>query len=143
MSTKYAKALEETRKYQAYVESLKPRFGLWDDCDPVARAILGLVETQNSLAAAIDDDPYVEEDGEPRHADIPKALEFRIKAALSCWKCCWSILKHGSRSCGKSGRWSRTSVPTKYSHAIALGSFCGNFPECDGDSSRRACAKPL
>jgi len=82
MSTKYAKALEETRKYQAYVESLKPRFGLWDDCDPVARAILGLVETQNSLAAAIDDDPYVQEDGEPRHADIPKALEFRIKAAL-------------------------------------------------------------
>jgi hypothetical protein len=35
---------------------LRPKFGLWDDCDPVAHAILDLVEAQNELADLHEDD---------------------------------------------------------------------------------------
>jgi len=34
---------------------LRPGFGNWDSCDPVAHAILDLVEAQNELADAISD----------------------------------------------------------------------------------------
>ena len=44
------------RDYDARINELKEHFGNWDPCDPVANAILDLVEEQNKLAAAIDDD---------------------------------------------------------------------------------------
>ena len=34
---------------------LRPKFGLWDACDPVAEAILDLVEAQNELADLFDE----------------------------------------------------------------------------------------
>jgi hypothetical protein len=37
---------------------LRPKFGLWDDCDPVAHAILDIVEAQCDLSDAFDDDAH-------------------------------------------------------------------------------------
>ena len=39
--------------------ALRRYFGLWDDADPVANAILDLVEAQNELAQAISAEQYV------------------------------------------------------------------------------------
>jgi hypothetical protein len=41
--------------FYARGDSLRPTFGMWDSCDPVAHVILDLVEAQTALAGAIDD----------------------------------------------------------------------------------------
>jgi hypothetical protein len=83
-----AEELEEDRKYDAHVASLKPRFGIWDRTDPVVTAILRLVEAQNVLTTAIDvataSGDEVHEG--PGHVDIPAAVEMRAKAALQLMK---------------------------------------------------------
>jgi hypothetical protein len=77
-----AKNREETCKYDAYVKSLKKQFGAWDAYDPVALAILKLVEAQNALATAISEQACgIDEDEEP-HADVPTTVKMRAEAAL-------------------------------------------------------------
>jgi hypothetical protein len=51
-----AEMAEFMRGYEDRINELKEYFGTWDACDPVANAILTLVEEQNELAAAIDHD---------------------------------------------------------------------------------------
>jgi len=60
---------------------LRPGFGAWDSCDPVAHAILDVVEAQNELADAIMnfvDGPGSDAAGE---AAIKAAVEQRTVAA--------------------------------------------------------------
>jgi hypothetical protein len=59
--------------------ALRRYFGLWDDYDPVANAILDLVEAQNELAQAISAEQYVDIDGAP---EVGPALEKRAAAAV-------------------------------------------------------------
>jgi hypothetical protein len=74
---------EEEREYDAYVASLKPQFGVWDPTDPVVQAILKLVEAQNALATAIDEEANgIDEEEEP-HASVNTAVEMRATAALN------------------------------------------------------------
>ena len=42
--------------FYTYGDLLRAQFGLWDCLDPVAHAILDLVEAQNELANLFDDD---------------------------------------------------------------------------------------
>jgi hypothetical protein len=58
--------------------ALRRYFGLWDDADPVANAILDLVEAQNELAQAISAEQYADIDGAP---EIGSALGKRAAAA--------------------------------------------------------------
>jgi hypothetical protein len=58
-------------------EALRRHFGLWDEFDPVANAILDLVEAQNELAQAFSAQQY-DVDGAP---EVGSALEKRSAAA--------------------------------------------------------------
>jgi hypothetical protein len=57
--------------------ALRRHFGLWDEYDPVANAILDLVEAQNELAQAISAGEYADVDGAP---EVGPALEKRSAA---------------------------------------------------------------
>jgi hypothetical protein len=57
--------------FYARGDLLRPDFGRWDCCDPVANVILDLVEAQRELADAISDD-----------ADYGVGGDAAIKAAL-------------------------------------------------------------
>jgi hypothetical protein len=47
---------QRQKRYDFVVEDAKRHFGEWDVCDPVAWAILRVVQAQNDLAHAIDVD---------------------------------------------------------------------------------------
>jgi hypothetical protein len=50
MSTHFKSKYSAHDAYYARVELLRPEFGVWDREDPVAHAILDVVEAQNELA---------------------------------------------------------------------------------------------
>ena len=58
--------------------ALRRYFGLWDEYDPVANAILDLVEAQNELAQAFSAEQYADVDGAP---EVGPALAKRSAAA--------------------------------------------------------------
>ena len=60
--------------FYARADLLRPMFGMWDACDPVAHAILDIVEAQRELADAIAD--YAGR-GVGGHAAINAAVEKR------------------------------------------------------------------
>jgi hypothetical protein len=57
--------------FYARVDLLRPAFGKWDACDPVAHAILDAVEAQTELADAISD--YVDINSDEAAIEAAKA----------------------------------------------------------------------
>jgi hypothetical protein len=55
MTTKFKSQYDSYEAFQARVDLLRPMFGLWDAEDPVAHAILDIVEAQREVADAIYD----------------------------------------------------------------------------------------
>ena len=66
------------QQFETVVEDAKRHFGQWDICDPVVWALLGVVQAQNDLAAAID------EYAKYPHAEtqVEQAIEKRVKAII-------------------------------------------------------------
>jgi hypothetical protein len=56
--TTFESTYSEHDAFYARADLLRPNFGQWDMCDPVAHAILDIVEAQNELAEAFDDDAH-------------------------------------------------------------------------------------
>jgi hypothetical protein len=71
---KFAGAPKIERAYAA-----RQYCGLWDVCDPVADAILDLVEVQNELAQAISAEQYAVVDA----PEVGPTLKKRVEAALN------------------------------------------------------------
>ncbi len=70
-------------KYHDYVADLSVAMGRnWDVTDPVAMAILSLVEAQNALVIAQGFDPLIE----PKDEDLPIAQAKRARAA-------WAVVR--------------------------------------------------
>jgi hypothetical protein len=63
--------------FYARGNALRSEFGQWDCCSPVAHAILTLVEAENELAKAFDEDSY----GPDGSSGIKAALAKRRAAA--------------------------------------------------------------
>jgi hypothetical protein len=58
MTTSFKSSYSKHDAFYLRGDWLRPKFGLWDDCDPVSHAILDVVEAQNELADAFDDDAH-------------------------------------------------------------------------------------
>jgi hypothetical protein len=58
MTTAFKAHYSKPDAFHARADLLRPMFGLWHCCDPVSHAILDIVEAQNELADAFDDDAH-------------------------------------------------------------------------------------
>jgi antirestriction protein len=69
------KLREHEATFKFLIVDCKRHFGQWDSCDPVAWAILRVVQAQNDLSYAIDQDQY----GDSDHV-VEAAIAERIAA---------------------------------------------------------------
>jgi hypothetical protein len=77
-------ALDWDKAFSVRGDLLRPGFGEWDSCDPVAHAILDVVEAQNELADAISN--FAEGPGSEAAAELyrsPRVVQ-SVAAAIEC-----------------------------------------------------------
>lgn len=55
MKLNFQSKYRDDEAFYTRADLLRPMFGMWDACDPVAHAILDIVEAQRELADAIAD----------------------------------------------------------------------------------------
>lgn len=77
MTIKFRSKYSDVDAFYARADLLRPMFGMWDALDPVAHAILDIVEAQRELADAIEDDADYDLGGK---AAIKAAVEKRDAA---------------------------------------------------------------
>jgi hypothetical protein len=78
MAEVFASEINFHDAFYARGDSLRPKFGLWDCCDPVANVLLDLVEAQTELADAFDAGDAAIKAALKKRSDVAKELKAAI-----------------------------------------------------------------